>query len=65
MTSAIEIRRQLAAMDEAGWAMVGLEDEGCGWMRYMRDDEHPRFMRQYRNLRDKLFEEEEPNQWLH
>lgn len=54
MTSAVEIKRQLSAMDAIGWHMVGLDADGPGWRRYMRDDEHPRFLRQYRGLRDLL-----------
>ncbi|WP_054309913.1 hypothetical protein [Mesorhizobium sp. 1M-11] len=57
MSSTVEVRRQLAAMDAVGWAMVGLDADGPGWRRYMRDDEHPRFLRQYRDLRDLLHEE--------
>ncbi|OHV63849.1 hypothetical protein LCM4577_11105 [Mesorhizobium sp. LCM 4577] len=58
MTSAVEIKRQLSAMDAVGWSMVGLEADGPGWRRYMRDDEHPRFLRLYRGLRDLLVNEE-------
>lgn len=63
MTSALEIRRQLSTMDQIGWSMVGLEAEGPGWHRYMRDDEHPRFLRQYRGLRDKLLDDGESATW--
>lgn len=63
MTSALHIRRELATMDQIGWSMVGLEAEGCGWRRYMRDDEHPRFLRQYRRLRDRLLDDEEAVTW--
>jgi hypothetical protein len=57
MSSTVEVRRQLAAMDELGWSMVGLEADGPGWRRYMRDDEHPRFIRQYRGLRELLLDD--------
>lgn len=65
MTSALELKRQLSAMDETGWAMIGMDDTGPGWLRYMRDDEHPKFLREYRGLRDKLVDEEEEPKWLH
>ncbi len=63
MSSVLEIMRQLSTMDATGWSLVGLEADGPGWRRYMRDDEHPRFMRQYRKLRNQLFEDEETATW--
>lgn len=63
MTSALSITRELAAMDAKGWSLVGMDADGPGWMQFMRDDEHPLFLRQYRKLRDRLFEEEESVTW--
>lgn len=63
MTSVVEIRRDLAAMDAVGWSLAGLEESGPGWRQFMRDDEHPKFMREYDRLSAKLQEEDEPR-WL-
>lgn len=65
MISKIEVKRRLSTMDETGWAMVGMDGDGPGWVDFMWDDEHPKFMREYERMRDLLHEEEEPNQWLH
>lgn len=61
----IEVKRRLAAMDQTGWAMVGMDGDGPGWVDFMWDDEHPRFMREYERLRDGLREDEEDTAWLH
>lgn len=63
MTSALSIRRDLETMDRVGWSMVGIEDDGPGWHQYMRDDEHPRFMREYRALQERLHSDEDERTW--
>ncbi len=64
--SRIEIMRAIDAMDETAWKMIGLDDEGPGWVHYMWDDCHPSFFRQYDKLHAMLHEEEEEEQpWVH
>lgn len=66
MISKVEVKRRLATMDDTGWALVGMEDTGPGWVDFMYDEEHPKFMRDYRRLRNMLHEEEaEAEPWLH
>ncbi len=63
MTSTLSLRRDLETMDRVGWSMVGIEDDGPGWDQYMRDDEHPRFMREYRALQERLHNGEDEPTW--